>query len=202
MRVVVLGATGATGRLLVRHAVERGLDVVAVARDPGRVTAPVRAVAGDVHDPASIARAAEGAEVLLSGLGVTRDSPPGTLAAGARAAVGSGVARVVWLGAYGTGRSAPAAGALTRAVLRLALRSEIADKVAADEVVLGAGGTVFHAGPLTGRTSAQGWRTRTLAAAPRRLFPAGVSRATVAAAMVDEAVRAEHPGRIVVPSES
>jgi hypothetical protein len=39
----------------------------------------------------------------------------------------------------------------------------------------------------------------TLEQAPRRLFPAGVSRSTVAAAMMDEAVTPRFPGRTVIP---
>ncbi|MBL7255551.1 NAD(P)-dependent oxidoreductase [Paractinoplanes lichenicola] len=185
MRVAVLGASGATGRLLTSAARARGLSVVEIAR-----SLPPPAVFGDVHDPDSIKRAVDGCDVLVSGLGVVRDSPPGTLAAGARAAVGSGVPRVIWLGAFGTGRTAVFASGLTRAVIGLALRRELADKAAADEIVLAAGGTVFHAGPLT---NAPGSR----AFLPRRFFPATISRSTVAAAMIDEAIRPQNPGRIV-----
>ncbi len=197
----MLGATGATGRLLVQDALARGLEVKAIARDPRAVPGLI-AVAGDVHDPESIARAVEGSEVLLSGLGIVAGSRPGTLTAGATAAVNSGVPRVIWLGAFGTGRSAPAAGALTRAVLGLALRKELADKIAADETVLAAGGTVFHAGPLTGRPVGVARRTLTQDEWPRRLFPATVSRATVAAAMLDEAIEARFAGRIAVPLDA
>lgn len=202
MRIAVLGASGAVGRLLVTQALDRGLDVTAVARDPQRVPVPARPrlakVAADVHDPLSVEAALKGIDVLVSGLGVSKGGPPGTLAAGARAAVGSGVDRIVWLGAYGTGRSAQAAGALTRALLRMIMGSELADKAAADGTVLAGGGTVFHAGPMNGGP-ARAHRTLPLEQAPRRLFPAGISRATVAAAMLDEALLPRHPGRVVVP---
>ncbi|MBU2663611.1 SDR family oxidoreductase [Actinoplanes bogorensis] len=196
MRIAVLGATGGVGRLLVRRALDRGLQVTAVARDPRAVAAHDGLIVapGDVHDPGSIARAVEGSEVLLSGLG----GPPGILVAGARAAVKSGVPRVIWLGAFGTGRTAAEVSGLTRAVLGLALRRELPDKVAADDTVLAAGFTVFHAGRLTNGPAAAG-RTVAPSEVPRRLFPAAVSRATVAAAMVDEAVDPRFPGRIAVP---
>ncbi|MBM2614169.1 SDR family oxidoreductase [Actinoplanes sp. LDG1-06] len=198
MRVVILGATGATGRLLVSGALDRGLAVTAIARDP-RAVEPrpgLTVVRGDVHDPTSIA--VEG-DVLLSGLGLVRESPPLTLTAGARAAVASGVPRVIWLGAFGTGRSASAASAVTRAVLTVALRRELPDKVAADNTVLDAGGTVFHAGPLTNRPVSTHPRAVPVAEAPRRLFPATVSRANVAATMLDEAQNPQFPGTIAVP---
>ncbi|MFC0431817.1 NAD(P)-dependent oxidoreductase [Kutzneria buriramensis] len=203
MRVAVLGASGATGRLLVQEALDRGLEVTAIARDPARIPVPdgpgLTKARADVNDPDSIARAVDGSDVLLSGLGIAKGDKVGTLTAGARAAVASGVPRVIWLGAYGSGQSARAAGVLTRTLLGVFMRAELADKVAADGSVLAAGGTVFHAGPLGDGPSGPKRRTLTLAEAPKRLFPAGVSRATVAAAMVDEAVTPRFPGQTVIP---
>ncbi|GIJ46720.1 flavin reductase [Virgisporangium aliadipatigenens] len=194
MRIAVLGATGATGQLLVTTALERGLDVVALVRDPARVTG-VEAAAVDVHDPDSIARAVKDCDVLLSGLG----GGPGTLTAGARAAVASGVPRIIWLGAVGTGQSARAGGIVTRALMKTAMRKELPDKENADSTIIAFGGTVFHAGMLGNGPVAPARRTLTLAEAPSRMFPASVSRATVAAAMVDEAVRPRFPGMVVLP---
>lgn len=199
MRIAVLGATGATGNLMVTAALGRDLPVTALARDPERVPARpgLTAVAADAHDPESIARAVAGCDVLLSGLGATKGSAAGTLTAGAEAVVAAGVARVIWLGALGAGPSARTAGLLTRTMLGVFLGSELPDKVAADATIIAAGGTVFHVGPMTAGPAAPDRRTLTLGQAPRRLFPRGVSRATVAAEMVAEAVRAQHPGQTV-----
>ncbi|KUL40041.1 hypothetical protein ADL15_08330 [Actinoplanes awajinensis subsp. mycoplanecinus] len=123
-------------------------------------------------------------------------SAMGTLEAGAVAAVASGVPRIIWLGAYGTGRSAERAGGVTRAILRLVLGAEVPDKVAADSAILAAGGTVFHAGPLAPGPPAH--RTVALDAVPRRVFPSRISRAAVAAAMLDEAVTPRFPAQSVV----
>ncbi|HWS33926.1 MAG TPA: NAD(P)-binding oxidoreductase [Actinoplanes sp.] len=196
--MAVLGATGATGRLLVSAALDRGLTVVALARDPARV--PIRpgllAVAADVGDPSSIAHALTGCDVLVSGLGVRKGSPPGVLSAGASAVAATGIERIVWLGALGTGPSARFAGPLTRTLLKVAMSAELPDKASADTTVLAAGGTVLHVGPLTGgHLSAS--KTVPLMEAPRRLFPSTVSRATVAAAMLDEAVHNRYPGQVV-----
>jgi uncharacterized protein YbjT (DUF2867 family) len=204
MRIAVLGATGATGTLLVTAALEQGLPVTAIARQPGRVPARpgLTTVAADVHDPESIARAVAGSDVLLSGLGVVKGNPPGVLTAGAKAVAASGVPRVVWLGAVGTGPSADVAGPLTRTLLSVFLRDEVPDKVAADATIIAAGGTVFHAGMLTDGPVAPGRRTLTLDRTPRRFFPGRVSRATVAAAMVEEAVRGQFPGQTVTISST
>jgi uncharacterized protein YbjT (DUF2867 family) len=206
VRIAVLGASGATGRLLVQEALDRELDVIAIARDPARIPIADRPrltkVKADVHEPDSIARALRGSDVLLSGLGIGKADQVGTLAAGAKAAVASGVPRVLWLGAFGSGASAEAAGPLTRTLLRIFMKAELTDKINADRAVLAAGGTVFHAGPLGDGPTGPARRTLRLDEAPRRLFPAGVSRATVAAAMVDEAVTPRFPGETVIPVNS
>lgn len=203
MRVAILGASGATGRLLVEEALGRGLEVTAIARDPARIPVPdqpgLRKVAADMRDADSVARAVTGSEVLLSGLGIAKGDKPGALTAGAQAAIGSGIGRILWLGAYGTGQSAQAAGALTRTLLGAFMKSELPDKTSADGAVLAAGGTVFHAGPLGNGPAGPERRTLPLEQAPHRMFPAGVSRATVAAAMVDEAVNPQFPGQTVIP---
>jgi uncharacterized protein YbjT (DUF2867 family) len=203
VRIAVLGASGAVGRLLVQEALDRGLEVTAIARDPARIPVPdhpaLTKAKADVYEPDSIARAASGSDVLLSGLGTGKADRIDTLTAGAKAAVASGVPRVIWLGAFGSGESARAAGALTRILLRVFMKTELPDKINADRSVLAAGGTVFHAGPMGSGPIGPHRRTLPLAEAPRRLFPAGVSRATVAAAMVDEAVTARFPGVTVIP---
>ena len=204
MELVILGATGATGRELVRQALERGHEIVALARDPSRIAAPasasLRRVRADVRDPASLAAAIDGDSVVISALGVSKGDAPGVLTAGARALEAIGPARVLWLGAFGTGPSAQAAGWLTRRLLSL-MGPRLADKVAADASVLRRGGTVFHAGPLGDGALSPSRRTVALAQAPRRLFPAGVSRASVAAAMLDEAERPAFAGEVVLPLE-
>ena len=139
-------------------------------------------------------------EVVLSGLGVPQGDPPGTLTAGARAVTEADLERIIWLGAIGTGRSARAGGLIVRSAFR-AMRGMRNDKVAADTMVLHVGGTVFHAGPLTNGPLSPDRRTVGLDACPGRLWPAGVSRATVAAAMLDEAESPRHSGAIAIPSE-
>jgi dihydroflavonol-4-reductase len=59
-KVLVTGATGFLGRHLARNLLDHGYEVVALVRNPG-VDMPdgVEKLAGDVHDEASVARAAE-----------------------------------------------------------------------------------------------------------------------------------------------
>jgi hypothetical protein len=203
MRVTVLGATGGTGRHLVTEALQRGHQVDAVVRDPARAALPadprLTIRRGDVHDPASIAEAIAPGSVVVSGLGVASKREAGTLTAGARAVVAAHPARIVWLGAIGTGRSAQVVGRLTARLLRAGLGAEYDDKVAADTTVLGAGGTVLHSGPLSDRADDPGTRALRLSAAARRFFPHRTPRATIARLMLDEAEAPAHPGQIVIP---
>jgi uncharacterized protein len=200
----ILAASGGTGRELTRQALERGHAVTAIARTPARIDVPdtplLTRVAADVRDPDSVKAALRDSEIVLSGLGVAGGDPPGTLTAGARAVTEARPRQVIWLGAIGTGASASAGGLVVRTMFR-AMRAKLDDKVTADTTVLRAGGTVFHAGPLTNGPLSRTRRTVGLGAYPGRIFPAAVSRATVAAAMLDEAESPRYPGAIAIPLE-
>jgi uncharacterized protein len=204
VQITILAASGGTGRELTRQALERGHTVTAIARTPGRIAVPDSAqltrIAADVRDPDSIKAALRDSHVVLSGLGVADGDPPGTLTAGARAVTDAHPERIIWLGAIGTGPSAQAGGVLVRSMFR-AMPAKLDDKVTADTTVLRAGGTVFHAGPLSDGPLSPTRRTVGLDAYRRRLFPAKVSRATVAAAMLDEAESPRWPGTIAIPLE-
>jgi NAD(P)-dependent dehydrogenase (short-subunit alcohol dehydrogenase family) len=203
MRVTVLGATGGTGRHLVTQALARGHQVDAVVRDPARAALPadprLTVHRGDARDPASIAAAIAPGSVVVSGLGVASKKEAGTLTAGARAVVAAHPARIVWLGAIGTGRSAQTVGRLTARLLRAGFGPEYDDKVTADTTVLDAGGTVLHSGPLTDQADDPGTRALPLSATARRFFPHRTPRATIARLMLDEAEAPAHPGQILIP---
>lgn len=73
MRLTVFGATGGTGRQIVMQAKECGHDVTVLARRPEALPATthgVEVVAGDVLDPSAVARAVQGADAVLSALGI------------------------------------------------------------------------------------------------------------------------------------
>lgn len=198
MNLIVLAASGRTGLALARLALERGHTVTAIARDPRKIGLDhpnLRKVAGDVSDPASIAAAVDTDSVVLSGLGT---DVPGVLFDGAKAVIAAEPKRIIWLGAYGTGASAEAAGE-GAAVLWKLMGDRIPDKIAADDAVLAAGGTVFHAGVLSDGPESPGRRTVGLDAAPPFDLGASVSRETVAAAMLDEAENPRFPGVIALP---
>lgn len=69
MRLLVLGATGRTGRQILEVARARGHAVTAFVRSPNKVPAGPTVVAGDPRAPAALARALAGHDAVLSALG-------------------------------------------------------------------------------------------------------------------------------------
>ena len=199
MRIAVLGATGQTGRQLVRQALARGHEVVALARDPRQLTpAPGLTVAvADVFAPATVRAALSGVDAVASGLGA-RGKVDGTLAAGAAAVVAANLGRVVWLGSLGTGASRGHGGALVDTLIPLLLRKELADKARGEALVRGAGGTVVHAGPLGNGDGLGGARLVAVADFRARFWPRVIARADVAALMLDELTQAKHRGETAI----
>jgi putative NADH-flavin reductase len=113
-RVLIMGATGGTGRQLVEQALERGLAVTAFVRDPSRLTIAhpqLTVVRGDVLDPGSVEAAMRGQEAVLSALGHKRYfTPSRILSEGTRnvlrAMEAHGVSRFVCETSLGIGDSA------------------------------------------------------------------------------------------------
>lgn len=73
MRIVIFGANGQTGRLLTRCVLDAGHDAVAVTRRPADfpfARPGLTVVGADVRDASSIAGALDGADAVLSTLGV------------------------------------------------------------------------------------------------------------------------------------
>jgi uncharacterized protein YbjT (DUF2867 family) len=120
MKLLILGASGATGRWLVRLAAQAGHDVTALVRPSTPFDAPagVRVIRGEVLDPAIIATAVENKDAVASCLGIRRASkspwapilsPPDFTARVASALIPAmshaGVQRVVVISAGGVAES-------------------------------------------------------------------------------------------------
>lgn len=105
MRVAVFGGTGHIGRRLVELVLADGHEVVALARNPGKLDARegLRVVPASLDDPTAVAEVIRGADVVLSvlGPGARADEMP-SLVAGYRHIVAAmhehGVRRLVLLG--------------------------------------------------------------------------------------------------------
>jgi len=73
MKLLVFGASGGTGRELVKQALDQGHGVTAFVRDPAKLEgvqhSNLKLVRGDVLDPSSVKKAVAGQEVVLVTIG-------------------------------------------------------------------------------------------------------------------------------------
>jgi len=113
MRLLIIGATGGTGRELVEQALERGHQVTAFVRTPARLRLAherLTVVRGDVLDRSSVEAAVRGHDAVLSALGHKRwFYPTRILSAGTANILGAmeacGVRRFVCETSLGLGES-------------------------------------------------------------------------------------------------
>ena len=111
MKVLVLGATGGTGRLIVSDAVAKGHSVVALVRSTARADLPgAEVIEGDARNESSLGRALDGCEAVVSALGSGIGFRKVSLLTEATRALvpamtRSGVRRLVCISALGVGDS-------------------------------------------------------------------------------------------------
>jgi len=81
MKIAVVGATGATGRRVVKHALAQGHVVTAVARHPEQPSPADRLsfVRGDVVSPGGLTDALDGVQAVISCIGPKKNLSPETL---------------------------------------------------------------------------------------------------------------------------
>ena len=137
MKILVLGATGATGRLIVNKALSKGYAVVALVRSKAKAAdlAGAELVEGDARDAAALTRAVAGCDAVVSSLG-TPMSPfqeVTMLSTATRALVGvmakQNIRRLVCITGVGAGDSRGHGGFFyDRLFLPLMLRKVYADK--------------------------------------------------------------------------
>lgn len=147
MKIAVFGSTGRTGRLLCEHALERGHEVTAHLRNPEKLAdlgpAIVR-VEGELSDMASIARAIDGADVVVSALG-TVDRKANTVLSDATTAILSameqaGVRHFAAVTSLGCGDSYGQVNSrLMKLVIRTVAKQIWADKDRQEQAIMQAG---------------------------------------------------------------
>lgn len=132
MKVLIIGATGATGRELVAQGLQLGHQVTAVVRRPDEAGLPTEAtvVKGDVKDSSSMAQAIRGQDVVVSSLGSKLSRKPTTLFSdGTRnllmAMKSNGVRRLICITGVGAGDSRGHGGFLYDRILQPLLLQEI-----------------------------------------------------------------------------
>lgn len=138
MRLAVFGGTGQVGRQVLGQALRAGHDVVALAREPGRLPRHDRLqpVQGDVRDAAAVKQAITGCGAVLSALGQRSLRKVTVCADGMRTILPAmsalGVRRLVAVSGYGV---ADSRGNLYSAIARIAISAIMRDKEAMEELI-------------------------------------------------------------------
>lgn len=196
VEVLILGATGATGSLVLREARRRGHGVRALTRDPNELAVDdgVAVMRGDVRDPEAVTAAVEGQDALIWTIGARRADrrSPGLdlctegtrnlLAAMTRSRVDRLIAVTSW--GIGDGRQRVPL-LVRRLVLPLALGRELADKERQEALIRQSDldWTIVRPSRLTDNPA-----TRSFRVAPRLAFrsTASISRSDLAAFLLDQ----------------
>lgn len=186
MQITVFGAGGATGRLIVAEALERGHAVTAFARTPGKLALQherLTVAQGDATDPRAVVAALAGADAVVSAIGGTGVGPStqitdctSTIVA---ACTDQRFVSLSTVGAGGSGRLMPWA---ARPILLL-LRNAIKDHDGAEAAIMGSN-LRWRIARCVGLTDApaRGHATASL----DRVGGSRIPRADVAAWIVDQ----------------
>ena len=207
MRVLILGATGPTGRQLVDQALAAGHGVTALARNAARVNVkhPNLSVAiGDATDSRALEGPMAGQDAVLSALGagnsLRSEIASRSVAALIPAMRAQGVRRIIFLSAFGVGETFHQASLVQRLAYRTVLRQIFADKAKADAMLRESGldWTLVYPTVLANGAGTDGYRvgeTLAMKGMPR------ISRADVAAFMLAQLSTAEWLRRTAVISD-
>ena len=194
-RVLIVGATGGTGRELVAQALERGLTVAALVRNPSKLQIEhprLTVVQGDVLDAASLEAAMHGQEAVLCALGHKRYfHPTRILSEGTanivRAMATHGVRRLVCETSLGIGDSAGRMGLYySLFVIPLILPLYFWDKTRQERVIAGSEADWVIVRPAALTNGARRGRLRHGSRVGSLVWTLRVSRADVAAFMLDQ----------------
>lgn len=103
MKLSIFGATGRTGHHLVRKALERGHEVIALARTPAKLTIQhkdLTIVQGDVRYADAVSFVIKDTDGVISAIGPTPNSPEDLMERAAKNIISGmqehGVSRLIW----------------------------------------------------------------------------------------------------------
>ena len=138
MKIVLFGASGPTGQLMISEAIRRNHSVVALARNPEKINLShpnLRMVQGDVMNFADVDKIVNGMDVVISALGVSaqikdKDLPP-TRSNGTanliKAMNKHGVKRIICITSQGAGDTKHSAGLIMRFLVAFMWKNRFKD---------------------------------------------------------------------------
>lgn len=141
--IVVLGAAGRTGRLIVEEALRAGLRVSAVVRSPAAFPDGVRVVNADVRDSDSLSEVVRGHDAVVSAIGAAGRKAGNLYSDGARATAAAmrkaGVDRLLAITSVGVRPDDPHLSWWYRRLIRPIGRDLYADMTRMEEIVRASG---------------------------------------------------------------
>ena len=202
MNVLIIGAAGKTGEIVVERAVAAGHVVTAFVRDAATYRAPanVRVVAGDATEQASVDKAMAGQEAVIDTVAgktpyrktMLERSVAGAVVAAMKA---NGVKRVIVISSFGVGDSADQVGwFVEHVIVPTWLRGSTEDKAAMEAVVRASGIAFVIVRPAM---LIDGAATVTVKVFRGHDTAHKITRADVAQFCVDQLTSDEHLGRAV-----
>jgi uncharacterized protein YbjT (DUF2867 family) len=147
-RILLLGATGGTGRQVAEQAAAMGLELTVVVRTPDKLPAtirPARVVTGDLcTDSPAVRSAYAGQDAVISTLGRGQSFKSGGLFAQATPLIVDamrqhGIRRLVFTSAFGIGATWQDTPLFPRLFIRTLLRDVYADKADGEHVIRASG---------------------------------------------------------------
>jgi uncharacterized protein YbjT (DUF2867 family) len=196
MNLVVLGATGRTGRLVVEQALAAGHTVTALVRSPEKLTtshSKLRVVTGQATDASVVSRALLGADAVINTLGGSGSVIADSTRAIVAAAHETGVSRVIVLSTFAAERDRLGAG--TRLLTGIGMGAMLKDKSAGEEMLRRsdlewtiAYASMLSDGPVNGSVAV-------LPEGAKRRLSEKISRADVAAWMLEAATSGRYSRR-------
>ena len=210
MKILVLGATGRTGYLFTRKALEEGHAVTVYVRNPDKAQALLGShqnltiIPGTLDDAERLSAASSGQDVMVSILGqkaTVREFLSSTfmqerLPLIMQAVSGAGVKHCVLLSAYGVGNTVRTASLPMRLACKVIMRGIFTDRVKADALVAKYQPYISraHPGRLTDKPGRGGVKVFDMAQVERTAGIPTVAREDVADALLAIATNPQNAG--------
>jgi putative NADH-flavin reductase len=143
MKILILGATGPTGRHVIDCSLTCGDSVTVLARNPaalGDLSERLTVIQGDATSEGDVSGAMRGCDAVIATLGrgnslVAHELFSRAATAALGAARQQGVSRLVWMSSFGVGDTFASANALQKFLFRTLMRGIYADKAIADSAI-------------------------------------------------------------------
>lgn len=194
MKLLIFGASGATGRHLVKLALDQDFSVTAFVRDPAKISikhANLSIIQGNVMDLQAVDQAIMGQDIVISALGANKPYrfDPVVVEGMAniiRSMEANGVLRLIYLSTVAAGEGRRDAGFLIRVIAPKLLRTEIAGHQKREQMIRSSrlNWTIVQAPMLTNGPPQKNYRTGEQLKSGR--FANAISRADVADFMIGQ----------------